>query len=154
MKRLIGFIVVFGLLVSAVAMAGPSTWGSLRHLYGSELSMSPLRLRTSNPTIQSLGISGRPYAVDEHWKDPNNPSSGEHVVLYFALQANMCVPVSQRLYNGSTQPWLNSSMLWVDQIGSNTMRYRLFIDGSWWWWTRTYTLQSAWNLSQRFQLVW
>lgn len=98
----------------------------------------------------------RPYYVDEHWRDPKNPSQ-EHVVMWFWSSCSMSRPYpTARFYNGQQYDWLNKWMIWPSRgggnISSNCQTYMLFADG-WWWYTHKIFISKE-TLASRFQLAW
>lgn len=139
------------LFVSATALADGSTWGKLKRTYGPDVSQKIDRGGTATPQGYSVRI--KPYLVDEHWRDPNNPGSGEHVVMYFYLPGRYQHNFT-RLWQGYWRDWLDRWMI-RRNVGSGYEEIRLFADGWFWWGHRAMRpWLSAWSISQDYELVW
>lgn len=70
-------------------------------------------------------------AYDEYWVDPNNPGSGEHVVIWYHCDDNFATPIMTYAtvdVEGIESGW----MVW--QSGDKT--YMVFANGTYWWYRR------------------
>ncbi|MFH0829034.1 MAG: hypothetical protein V1907_02550 [Candidatus Kerfeldbacteria bacterium] len=137
-----------------------ASWGQIKALYrGSALAepvqtvpigSGPALIKPGPMPTRVTGWQVKPYAVNEFWRDPNNPGSGYHVVMFFRINTNMCRAPVGRLWKDYERDWLNGWMLWVRYPTANTEELMLFADGSFWWGHRLWS--SAWGLSQQFEL--
>lgn len=107
---------------------------------------------TISPGCNNHGISTRPLAYNEHWVDPANPASGEHVVLFFRVPDSISPNCLIRKWQGYERDWLDRYMLWAQPIGAGDQRIMLFIYG-WWWWPRR-PLYSAATIASEFEIIW
>ncbi|MBI3956807.1 MAG: hypothetical protein HY340_02355 [Candidatus Kerfeldbacteria bacterium] len=127
-----------------------TTWGNIKALY------HPLGIG-AEPVPQPGGIGTdvirvRPLFVNEHWRDPNNPNSGEHVVMFFVFTDSRNPYAAVRLWQGYQRDWLNRWQMWQRPYGAGLQTAMLFADGTWWWWHRIWN--SAPGLASQFELVW
>lgn len=69
---------------------------------------------------------------NEHWVDPANPGSGEHVIGDYQCADYFATPISTYAtvtYNGSV---ISGWMIW-NVSTPNLPKYRVFADGTWYW---------------------
>lgn len=177
MKRFAMFlaVVMVGVMITTSVFAQQDqtpirkSWGQLKVLYGPDTPKTAqpapadqLSMQSVNPNAPAQIIKPgaemnrvtswrvRPYGVNEFWVDPNNPGSGKHVVMFFRISTNMCRYPAGRLWQSYERDWLNGWQLWVRYPSANTAEYMLFASGGWWWGHRLWN--SAWGLSQQFEL--
>lgn len=165
MKKL---ILLFAILIAAMftlpsyaqdQTVTRTTWGALKAKYRPNVptpsqSVNETGRATTKPGAEmsavNYSIRIRPYAVNEFWVDPNNPSSGKHVVLFFRFETNMSREIKLRLYANQVRTDFNSWQAWYSYPTANTQEVKFFVDGRFWWINRL--IYSPWVLSQRFEL--
>lgn len=150
---LLALLAFVGLILPTVGSAEtePSTWGRIK----SQFQAAPGEAQSPPPPSGGLGTlvySTRPAWVNEHWRDPNNPGSGEHVVMFFIVSDSRNPWSATRLWRGYRRDWLDRWMLWQRPYGAGLQAIMLFADGSWWWWHRIWN--TAPGLAAQFELVW
>jgi hypothetical protein len=127
-------IIVLSLLITTLSF----------FLFGCGVESNPNSETDTNIESQSMAIS---YGnndcwftglYDETWVDPENPSSGEHVVGWYQCSDYFASPISVYATieaEGNEKNW----MIW--QSGSST--YMVFVDGWYYYWRRWILNQTA-----------